>query len=214
VPADGGVPRRATTDAGEETAPLWSRDGKRIYFLSNRGAQGFWGGHDAWQVPAEGGPAAKVTEGGSAPVMYESADGKELIYQRSLIYESTGKNPFTYQTFGDGPLWAVPVAGGPARKVLRCVRWLSFAVAESGIYYSPCGDRHDRNQTNGFLQTWLAGSEVPIQLLDSSTGRTRIVGSVKPPFDSARLGVSHDGRTILVHRTTEISDLMAIENFR
>jgi Tol biopolymer transport system component/serine/threonine protein kinase len=214
IPAEGGIPRRATTDFGEENAPLWSRDGRRIYFLSDRGGQGLWGGHDAWQVPAEGGPATRVTEGGSAPVMYESADGKELIHQRGLIYESSGENRFTYQTFGDGPLWAVPVAGGPARQVLPCVRWLSFAVTDSGIHYSPCGDRRDRNQTNGFLQTWLAGSEVPIQLLDSSTGRTRIVGSVKPPFDSARLGVSHDGRTVLVHRTTGISDLMAIENFR
>ena len=214
IPADGGVPRRATTDSGEENAPLWSRDGKRIYFLSDRGGQGLWGGHDAWQVPAEGGAAARVTEGGSSPVMYESADGKELIYQRGIIYESTGENRFTYQTFGDGPLWAVPVAGGRARQVLPCVRWLSFAVTGSGIYYSPCGDRHDRNQMNGFLQTWLPGSQIPIQVLDSSTGRTRVLGKVPPPFDSARLAVSPDGLTILVHRNTATADLMAIENFR
>ncbi len=214
IPADGGVPRRATTDAGEENAPLWSRDGTRIYFLSDRGGQGLWGGHDAWQVPAAGGPAERVTERGSAPVMYESADGKELIYQTALIYESTGEKRFTYQTFGDGPLLAVPVAGGPARQLLPCVRWLSFAVTESGVYYSPCGDRRDRNQTNGFLQTWLPGAEIPIQVLDPSTGRTRVLGRVAPPFDSARLAVSPDGSTILVQRNIATSDLMAIENFR
>ena len=214
IPADGGVPRRATTDAGEENAPLWSRDGTRIYFLSDRGGQGLWGGHDAWQVPAAGGPAERVTERGSAPVMYESADGKELIYQTSLIYESAGEKRFTYQTFGDGPLLAVPVAGGPARRLLPCVRWLSFAVTESGVYYSPCGDRRDRNQTNGFLQTWLPGAEIPIQVLDPSTGRTRVLGRVAPPFDPARLAVSPDGSTILVQRNIATSDLMAIENFR
>ena len=146
--------------------------------------------------------------------MYESADGKELIYQRGILYDSTGEHRFTYQTFGDGPLWAVPVAGGRARQVLPCVKWLSFAVTASGIYYSPCGDRHDRNQTNGFLQTWLPGSQIPIQVLDSSTGRTRVLGRVAPPFDSARLAVSPDGLTILVHRHTVAADLMAIENFR
>jgi hypothetical protein len=82
------------------------------------------------------------------------------------------------------------------------------------VYYSPCGDRHHRNQTNGFLQTWLPGAEIPIHVLDASTGRTRVLGRVEPPFDSARLAVSPDGSTILVQRIIATSDLMAIESFR
>jgi Tol biopolymer transport system component len=214
IPAEGGVPRRATTDPGDENAPVWSRDGKRIYFLSDRGGRGLSRGPDAWQVPLAGGPATRVTDGGSSSVMYESADGKELVHQTRVTYESRGEKRYAYQTFGDGPLVAVPIAGGPRRQVLSCVKGLSFAVTEAGVYYSPCGDRHDRDQANGFLQTWPPGAEIPIQVLDPSTGQTRVVGSVKRPFDPARLGVSPDGRTILVHGTTETSDLMAIENFR
>ena len=70
IPADGGVPRRVTTDPGEESAPVWSRDGRRIYFLSDRDGTGPGGGRDTWQAPSEGGPSSRVTEGGSSPVVY------------------------------------------------------------------------------------------------------------------------------------------------
>ena len=73
IPADGGVPRQVTTDPGEENAPAWSRDGRRIYFLSDRDGAGLRGGRDTWQVPSEGGPSTRVTEGGSSPVVFESA---------------------------------------------------------------------------------------------------------------------------------------------
>jgi Tol biopolymer transport system component len=214
IPADGGSARRVTTDPGEENAPVWSRDGKRIYFLSVRSGDGIWGGHDTWQVPAEGGTATRVTQGGSNPVVFESADGKELIYQGRIDYQSTQGRPVSYQTMGDSPLLAVPIGGGRPRQIVTCVKSQAFAVTATGVYYSPCGSRRDRNQANGFLQTWLPGSEIPIQVLDPSGGRVRVLGSVKAPFEPTRLAVSPDGQTILVHRNTSISDLMLIENFR
>ena len=212
IPADGGVPRQLTTDPGEENAPVWSRDGKRIYFLSDRGGEGIWGGHDTWQIPAAGGPSTRVTQGGSSTVVFESADGKSLLYQSRVVYESAdGK---TYPTLGDSPLLAVPVSGGTPRQVVPCVRFQSFAVVNTGVYYSPCGSRRDRDQSNGYIQTWPPGSEIPIHVLDPSTGQVRVLGSVKAPFEPTRLAVSPDGTTILVHRNTTISDLMLIENFR
>jgi hypothetical protein len=151
-----------------------------------------------------------VTEGGSSPVVFESVDGKALIYQSRVAYESTGEK---YPPFGDSPLLAVPIAGGKPRRVVPCVRFLSWAVVNTGVYYSPCGSRRGRDQ-NGFVQTWPPGSQIPIQVLDPSTGRVRVLGSVKAPFEPNRLAVSPDGKTILVHRNTTISDLMLIENFR
>jgi Tol biopolymer transport system component/serine/threonine protein kinase len=212
IPADGGVPRRVTTDPGDESAPVWSRDGKRIYFLSDRGGDGIWGGHDTWQIPAEGGSSTRVTQGGSSPVVFESADGKALIYQSRIQYESAdGK---TFSTLGDSPLLAVPIGGGTPRHVVPCATYLSFAVVNTGVYYSPCGGRRDREQSGGYIQTWPPGSEIPIHVLDPSTGRVRVLASVKAPFEPRRLAVSPDGKTILIHRNTTISDLMLIENFR
>ena len=66
IPADGGVPRRVTTDPGEESAPVWSRDGRRIYFLSDRDGAGR-GGRDTWQVPSEGGPSTPRDGGRQQP---------------------------------------------------------------------------------------------------------------------------------------------------
>jgi eukaryotic-like serine/threonine-protein kinase len=212
IPADGGVPRRVTTDPGDENAPVWSRDGRRIYFLSDRDDAGRRGGRDTWQVPSEGGPSTRVTEGGSSPVVFESVDGKALIYQSRVVYESTDGT--SYRTFGDSPLLAVPIAGGTPRQVVPCVRSLSWAVVNTGVYYSPCGNRRARDQSNGFVQTWPPGSQIPIQVLDPSTGRVRVLGTVKAPFEPNRLAVSPDGKTILVHRNTTPSDLMLIENFR
>ena len=211
IPAVGGVPRRVTTDPGEENAPVWSRDGKRIYFLSDRDGGGLRSGRDTWQVPSEGGPSKRVTEGGSSPVVFESLDGKELIYQSRVVYEFPDGT--SYRTFGDGPLLAVAIAGGTPRQVVSCVRSLSWAVANTGVYYSPCGSRRDRDKSNGFVQTWAPGSQIPIQVLDPS-GRVRVLGSVKAPFEPNRLAVSPDGKTILVQRNTTTSDLMLIENFR
>ena len=212
IPAAGGFPHQVTTDPGEENAPAWSRDGKRIYFLSDRDGGGPRGGRDTWQVPSEGGPSTRVTVGGSSPVVYESLDGKTLIYQSRVVYESADVK--SHVTFGDGPLLAVPIGGGTPGPVLPCVRFLSWAVANTGVYYSPCGSRRDRDKSNGFVQTWPPGSQIPIQVLDPSTGRVRILGSVKAPFEPNRLAVSPDGKTVLIQRNTTTSDLMLIENFR
>ena len=194
----GGVPRRVTTDPGQNSSPTWSRDSRRIYFLSGRSGGDIWGGHDTWQVPAEGGSARRVTEGGSSPLAQESPDGTALIYQ----------------TLGDSALMAVALSGGQPRQILPCVKDFSIAVGAAGVYYSPCGNRRDRSRESGRLQTWAPNAEIPIQLLELPSGRVRVLGSVKLPFESLRPAVSPDGKTILVHRTIQLSDLMLIEHFR
>src|SRR5262249_51596370 len=65
----GGKPECATDPAGNAGVPSWSRDGKWIYFGSNRE-----GGVQVWKRPSSGGPATRVTQsGGFQP--FESPDG-------------------------------------------------------------------------------------------------------------------------------------------
>jgi Tol biopolymer transport system component len=194
----GGVPRRVTTDPGQNSSATWSRDSRRIYFLSSRSGGDIWGGYDTWQVPADGGSARRVTEGGSSPLAQESPDGTDLVYK----------------TLGDSPLMAVALSGGSPRQLLPCVKTLSFVVGAAGVYYSPCGDRRDRNRDSGRLQTWAPNAEIPIQLLELPSGRVRVLGRVKMPFESVQPAVSPDGKAILIHRTLQLSDLMLIEHFR
>jgi hypothetical protein len=77
---------------------------------------------DTWQVPAEGGAPTRITQVGSSAVKYESADGKALVYQSPVLYESVAPRPFAYQTLGDTPLMAVPIGGGTPRQSVPCVK--------------------------------------------------------------------------------------------
>src|SRR5262249_24878949 len=72
-----GTPRRLTSDPSQEVVPSWSRDGRWIYFASNR-----TGTYQIWKAPAEGGPAVQVTKGGGFHG-HESMDGRYLYYAKS-----------------------------------------------------------------------------------------------------------------------------------
>jgi Tol biopolymer transport system component len=55
VSVEGGPPRRFTTERSTDAAPSWSRDGRWIYFASDR--TGTW---QVWKVPAEGGDGRRL----------------------------------------------------------------------------------------------------------------------------------------------------------
>ena len=73
--ADGGVPRRLTTESGNENYPVWSPDGRWIYYTSDQKA-----GRNVWRIPAGGGRAEQLTTGGSSFRVRVSPDGRELLY--------------------------------------------------------------------------------------------------------------------------------------
>jgi Tol biopolymer transport system component len=68
---------RITTDAAVDQA-RWSRDGKRIYFGSNR-----TGRFEIWKMPSDGGPAVRITKGGGIASI-EGRDGF-LYYAKTLV---------------------------------------------------------------------------------------------------------------------------------
>ena len=82
VGADGGTPRRLTQEPSEEGTGTWSRDGRSIYFQSDR-----TGRAETWKIPADGGTAVQVTRGGGGYAV-ESEDGRELYYSGSSVPES------------------------------------------------------------------------------------------------------------------------------
>jgi Tol biopolymer transport system component len=179
IDADGGSPRRLTLDPGNENMPSWSRDGHWIYFQSDRA-----GVDEIWRIPATGGSEERVTHGGGS-FAYESPDGKTLFFTRALA---------------NGPLWALPLAGGPERKVLECVPDRGFTVGPGGVYHLGCtADPQPR--------------AVSLYLLDPAIGRDQLLGKLEKP--GLGLTVSPDGKTILYTKVDNRgSDLMMIENFR
>ena len=106
VDASGGQPVQIVREEANDKAPSFSRDGKWIYFASNRG-----GGRDEiYRLPAEGGYVA-----------FESLDGESLYYTKA--------------TTGCTPLFIRSLRGGPERQVVDSVCLRSFVVSERGIYY-------------------------------------------------------------------------------
>ncbi len=74
MPADGGAIRRLTFSEGGDILPSWSSDGQWVYFSSQRSQA-----DEVWKIPAQGGPAVQVTDGGGWE-SFESRDGSSLYY--------------------------------------------------------------------------------------------------------------------------------------
>ena len=118
ISADGRQPARLTTDQAEDVAPSWSRDGRSIYFSSNRG-----GSMQIWKMPAEGGQPVQVTEQGGFEG-FESFDGKSLYYTKGRALPG---------------LWRMPTAGGKEEFVTghhQAGLWRYWRVTEQGIYFA------------------------------------------------------------------------------
>src|SRR5262249_16471226 len=120
IGAEGGSPRRLTDHKADDATPSWSRDGKWIYFSSDRSGE-----YQIWKMPAEGGAAVQGTRGGGVYAR-EALDGKWLYFSKF------GGEP---DAMGDG-LWKVPMGGGEEIRILdRKVNWGSWDLAPAGIYF-------------------------------------------------------------------------------
>jgi Tol biopolymer transport system component/DNA-binding winged helix-turn-helix (wHTH) protein len=103
-------------DQFENFVPRWSRDGRSIYFTSNR--SGEW---QLWKLDLASGQKIQITDNGGISAL-ESYDGSTLYYAKR---EFAG-------------LFRRPISGGPEVRVTNALHvgdWGAFAVTESGIYF-------------------------------------------------------------------------------
>lgn len=147
VPVTGGDALRLTTHEALETRPVWSPDGSRIAFASDR-----HGNFDVFVMPSGGGTAMRLTyhsaqdwpcdfeRGGGDHVLFTSArqDAPESILPSSRIPE----------------LWAVHAKGGrPSQLLTTPAEWARV---------SPDGVRVAYEDRKGYEDTWRKHHTSPV----------------------------------------------------
>jgi eukaryotic-like serine/threonine-protein kinase len=183
INSDGGTPKRLTCGPSK-VACGFSRDGKWIYFPSDRTGQ-----TQIWKTRADAngsaGGALQVTRNGAVYAI-ESPDGKYLYCRKK-------STPIS-------PLVRVPVqGGGEEAPVLESVFFFNYAVTDEGIYFIP-GPTENRfsiqflNFSSGKI-TRIAPIETPQWVLAVS------------PNPKAR-------SILYTQNRVGASNLMLVENFR
>lgn len=111
--AGGSSARRIDSDASTKENPLWTKDGKYVYFRSGRG-----GSPQVWRMAVAGGLPEQVTRNG-AEYFQLSADGEHVYFARSE------------QVPG---IWRVPATGGEETLVVPGARYFSWTLGRRGLY--------------------------------------------------------------------------------
>jgi Tol biopolymer transport system component len=111
---DGSKARRLTWETSQEENPSWSRDGRWIYFRSDRERVGH-----IWKVPVSGGTPTQVTQSEGSQAV-ESPDGSRLYFVRK--WDVPG-------------IWSIPVTGAKETLVASDVSEALWAVADRGILF-------------------------------------------------------------------------------
>jgi Tol biopolymer transport system component len=116
IAAEGGTAQNVTNHPASDVTPSYSRDGRWIYFSSNRS-----GTFQIWRMPTGGGEAVQITRnGGGIPI--ESYDGRFIYYSK-------------FTQFRPG-LFRIPTGGGEETLVIQGVgSWGWWAISEAGIYF-------------------------------------------------------------------------------
>jgi Tol biopolymer transport system component len=171
IGVDGSGLRQLTHGSADEFVPIWSRDGRFVYFTSNR-----TGRHEVWRVPATGGAEEQLSRGGGS-LPFESFDG--------ILYYKRGP--------GNAALVGIPTAGGEERTILPCVVSWQYAGAPRGIYHAACGASADQPRARSLL-FWDAatGRDEPIAGIEADSingmsvspdGRSIVYGRNRPASD-------------------------------
>jgi serine/threonine protein kinase/Tol biopolymer transport system component len=211
--ADGSNQKQLTVDAGNNTHPAVSSDGRNIVFASDRK-----GNSNIWRMDRDGRNQTQLTHGNGEYFPECSPDGEWVLYN----------------SLGDMTLWKVPMGGGDTEQLTtRCLgmpaispdgKWISGDDFRKTAIYPFAG-----GQPNKVLNIWtfhgkwtpsgraleyidLSGySNIYVQPLDGGPPR-RLTN-----FKSGRIfwfARSRDGKQLALSRGTVTNDVVLISDFR
>jgi dipeptidyl aminopeptidase/acylaminoacyl peptidase len=115
TPAEGGLPKNLSNHPATDTVPTWSRDGRFIYFHSDRN-----GSSQVWKMRADGSEPRPITTGGGY-IAFESHDRAAIFYSKTDSGDS---------------LWTAGTGGGNERMLVPTLYRHNLAPGPSGVYLS------------------------------------------------------------------------------
>jgi Tol biopolymer transport system component/DNA-binding winged helix-turn-helix (wHTH) protein len=148
VEVGGGKPRLlATFPEADNGGPVWSRDGKWMYFYSDRKDGRF----QIWKTPVSGGSPVQVTKNGGI-FGVESRDGRFFYFAK---FEEPG-------------IWRMPINGGDETRILDHpggdVEWCDWALSSDGIYFVDPGSKDEKASIQ--LYEFASRRKIPILILE------------------------------------------------
>ncbi len=139
VPAQGGTATQLTTQSSYEANPVWSPDGKKIAFASDRN-----GNFDLFIMPANGGVAQRLTSHSASEIPSAfTPDGQYVLFSASI------QDPASSALFPSGAmteLYKVPVNGGQTEQVL--------ATPAERVCFDKAGKNFLYQDQKGFENEW------------------------------------------------------------
>lgn len=138
VPVTGGRALQITSNTSYDTKPVWSPDGKKIAFASNR-----LGSSDIFIVEANGGEPVRITthSANETPIVFR--DNKTILYTANIM-PSAESMQFPSGTYSQ--VYAVDIEGG------RPVMFSSLPMED--ISFSPDGKSFLYHDKKGYEDPW------------------------------------------------------------
>ncbi len=197
VPATGGTATPLTTHTANDFMPVWSHDGKRIAFASDR-----YGNFDVYVISAEGGEAKRLTFHSAPEYPYTfTADDKNIIFGATRQDAASNRQ---FPTGAQPELYEVAANGGRPVQILTTPAE-NVRTSKDGRYLVYEDKKGGENQWRKHHTSSIARD---IWIYDSRTGQHRQVTTFagedrNPVFadnDKSLYYLSEESGTFNVHK--------------